>query len=60
MWAIFLIDLFIMNPYPIYDQNSQHRYSMTKTTEKAFCLGPHIPQQPKSESTSPTRASTFL
>ena len=24
----FLIDLFIMNPYPIYDQNGQHRYSI--------------------------------
>ena len=29
------------NPYPIYDQNL--RFSLPKTAEKPYPLGPHIP-----------------
>ena len=42
----------VQNPYPIYDQNGQNQlkfYSslfMTKTAEKPYPLGPHIPVQP--------------
>ena len=34
----------VQNPYPIYDKNGQNWYLLiTKTAEKPFALGPHIP-----------------